>query len=163
MTLDWMPRDDEIKNHGMGGEQFWGSHDSPPCTVYEKVPVKDPDGKDVEGLYVGRITLNNPRQYNSYTTEMVKGVILGFQAASADRSVVAAVFTGAGDKAFCTGGNTKEYSEYYSRRPTSTVSTWISSTAWWTPSSTARSPRSAASTACAWPEARRSAWRAISP
>jgi len=27
------------------------------------------------------------------------------------------VFTGAGDRAFCTGGNTKEYSEYYSRRP----------------------------------------------
>jgi 6-oxo-cyclohex-1-ene-carbonyl-CoA hydrolase len=30
---------------------------------------------------------------------------------------VAVVFTGAGDRAFCTGGNTKEYSEYYSRRP----------------------------------------------
>jgi 6-oxo-cyclohex-1-ene-carbonyl-CoA hydrolase len=44
-------------------------------------------------------------------------VIAGFQAASADRSVVAAVFTGVGDRAFCTGGNTKEYAEYYSRRP----------------------------------------------
>jgi 6-oxo-cyclohex-1-ene-carbonyl-CoA hydrolase len=30
---------------------------------------------------------------------------------------VAAVFTGVGDRAFCTGGNTKEYAEYYSRRP----------------------------------------------
>jgi 6-oxo-cyclohex-1-ene-carbonyl-CoA hydrolase len=112
-----MPRDDELKNHSMGGEQFWGSHDDPPCTVYEKIPLKDPEGKEVEGLYVGRITLNNPRQYNSYTTEMVKGVIAAFTAASSDRSVVAAVFTGAGDRAFCTGGNTKEYSEYYSRRP----------------------------------------------
>jgi 6-oxo-cyclohex-1-ene-carbonyl-CoA hydrolase len=27
------------------------------------------------------------------------------------------VFTGAGDKAFCTGGNTKEYAEYYAGRP----------------------------------------------
>ena len=35
-----------------------------------------------------------------------------------DRSVVAIVFTGAGDRAFCTGGNTKEYAEYYSGRPT---------------------------------------------
>ena len=61
--------------------------------------------------------MNNPQQYNSYTTEMVKGVIAGFTAASSDRSVVATVFTATGDKAFCTGGNTREYSEYYSRRP----------------------------------------------
>jgi len=44
-------------------------------------------------------------------------VIAGFHAASLDRSVVATVFTAVGDKAFCTGGNTKEYAEYYSRRP----------------------------------------------
>jgi 6-oxo-cyclohex-1-ene-carbonyl-CoA hydrolase len=30
---------------------------------------------------------------------------------------VAAVFTAMGDKAFCTGGNTKEYAEYYAGRP----------------------------------------------
>ncbi len=48
---------------------------------------------------------------------MVKGVIAGFQRASADRQVVAAIFTAVGDKAFCTGGNTKEYAEYYSKRP----------------------------------------------
>jgi 6-oxo-cyclohex-1-ene-carbonyl-CoA hydrolase len=117
MSLDWMPRDDELKNHAQGGEQFWGTHEAPPCTVFEKVPLQAPDGKIAEGLYTARITLNNPKQLNSYTTEMVKGVIAGFQAASSDRSVVAAVFTGAGDRAFCTGGNTKEYSEYYSRRP----------------------------------------------
>jgi 6-oxo-cyclohex-1-ene-carbonyl-CoA hydrolase len=117
MSLDWMPRDDELKNHSQGGEQFWGAHDAPPCTVYEKLPLKDPDGNDVPGLTMARVTLNNPQQLNSYTTQMVKGVIAGFQAASSDRSVVAIVFTGAGDRAFCTGGNTKEYSEYYSRRP----------------------------------------------
>jgi 6-oxo-cyclohex-1-ene-carbonyl-CoA hydrolase len=117
MSLDWMPRDDEIKNHATGGEQWWGTHDDAPCTVYEKLPVKNPAGEEVPGLYVARITLNNPAQLNSYTTDMVKGVIAGFQAASSDRSVVAAVFTGAGDRSFCTGGNTKEYSEYYSRRP----------------------------------------------
>jgi 6-oxo-cyclohex-1-ene-carbonyl-CoA hydrolase len=112
-----MPRDDAIKDHGQGGEQFWGSHQAPPCTVYEELPLSNEAGKPVEGLYAARITLNNPKQLNSYTTEMVKGVIAAFQAASSDRSVVAAVFTGAGDRAFCTGGNTKEYSEYYSRRP----------------------------------------------
>jgi len=117
MSLEWIPRDNELKDHSSGGEQFWGSLDTPPCTVYEKVPVRAPGGEAVEGLHVARLTLNNPKQYNSYTTAMVKGVIAGFTRASSDRSVVAVVFTGAGDKAFCTGGNTKEYSEYYSRRP----------------------------------------------
>ncbi len=48
---------------------------------------------------------------------MIKGAIAGFHKASMDRSVVAAIFTAVGDKAFCTGGNTKEYAEYYSERP----------------------------------------------
>ncbi len=48
---------------------------------------------------------------------MVKSVILAFREASAARDVVAVVFTGAGDKAFCTGGNTKEYAEYYAGNP----------------------------------------------
>ncbi len=115
MALDWLPRDDQTKNHLLFGEEHWGTE--PPCTRYEKKPVVDPAGRMVDGLYTAWITLNNPAQYNSYTTEMVKGVIAGFQAASLDRSVVAAVFTAAGDRAFCTGGNTKEYAEYYSGRP----------------------------------------------
>jgi 6-oxo-cyclohex-1-ene-carbonyl-CoA hydrolase len=48
---------------------------------------------------------------------MVKGVIHGMRAASNDRACVAVVFTGRGDRAFCTGGNTKEYAEYYAGRP----------------------------------------------
>lgn len=115
MVLEWLTRDDELKDHSIWKEEHWGTE--PPCTRYEKKPVKDQNGKAVEGLYSAWITLNNPGQYNSYTTDMVKGVIAGFQSASLDRSVVAAVFTGAGDRAFCTGGNTKEYAEYYSKRP----------------------------------------------
>ena len=115
MSLEWLPRDDEIKNHALFGTEHWGTE--APCTIFEKRPLTDPDGKVIDGLFTAWITLNNPAQYNSYTTEMVKGVIAAFQAASSDRSVVAVIFTGAGDKAFCTGGNTKEYSEYYSRRP----------------------------------------------
>jgi 6-oxo-cyclohex-1-ene-carbonyl-CoA hydrolase len=117
MSLEWMPRDNVPKDHSVGGGPFWGSHDSPPCTVFEKRPLLDPNGNAVEGLFSAWITLNNPKQYNSYTTEMVKGVIAGFANASLDRSVVAVVLTGAGERAFCTGGNTKEYSEYYSLRP----------------------------------------------
>ncbi len=88
-----------------------------PGVIYEKRPAKRPDGAVVPGLYNAWIRLDNPAQYNSYTTEMCKGVILAFRAASNARDVVAVVFTGAGDKAFCTGGNTKEYAEYYAGQP----------------------------------------------
>jgi 6-oxo-cyclohex-1-ene-carbonyl-CoA hydrolase len=84
---------------------------------YEKRPARDPAGREVPGLFNAWITLDNPSQLNSYTTGMVKQVILSFRAASHARDVVAVVFTGAGDRAFCTGGNTKEYAEYYAGNP----------------------------------------------
>jgi len=85
--------------------------------LFEMRPARTPDGKEVEGLFNAWITLNNPGQFNSYTTEMVKSVILAFRAASNARDVACVVFTGAGDRAFCTGGNTKEYAEYYAGNP----------------------------------------------
>ena len=88
-----------------------------PGIRYEKRPARTPDGKLVQGLTNAWIWLDNPAQYNSYTTDMVKGVILAFRAASNARDVNCVVFTGAGDKAFCTGGNTKQYAEYYAGRP----------------------------------------------
>ena len=113
--LSWLPRESGIKDHFLWGEEHFS--DKAPGVIYEKRPILDPQGKPIDDLYSAWITLNNPQQYNSYTTEMVKGVIAGFQRASADASVVAAVFTATGDKAFCTGGNTREYAEYYAGRP----------------------------------------------
>jgi 6-oxo-cyclohex-1-ene-carbonyl-CoA hydrolase len=84
---------------------------------YEKRPARRPDGSEAPGLFNAWIWLDNPGQYNSYTTEMVKGVILAMRAASNDRSVNCVVFTGVGTSAFCTGGNTKEYAEYYAGQP----------------------------------------------
>jgi 6-oxocyclohex-1-ene-carbonyl-CoA hydrolase len=84
---------------------------------YELRPALDPAGAPVEGLHNAWIILDNPAQYNSYTTEAVKEVILALRQASMDRSVVACVFTAVGDKAFCTGGNTREYAEYYAGNP----------------------------------------------
>jgi 6-oxo-cyclohex-1-ene-carbonyl-CoA hydrolase len=115
MSIDWVPRESEEKNHDRYGSEHWGT--KAPCTIYEKRPLKDPKGNVVPGLYVAWVMLNNPAQYNSYTTEMVKGVIAGMENSSTDRSVICTIFTGTGPNAFCTGGNTKEYSEYYSRRP----------------------------------------------
>jgi 6-oxo-cyclohex-1-ene-carbonyl-CoA hydrolase len=84
---------------------------------HERLPLCDPAGREVAGLFTARLTLDNPRQHNSYTTEMIKGVIAGMRRASNDRAVVAVVLTGSGDRAFCTGGNTAEYAEYYAGRP----------------------------------------------
>ena len=104
----------EAKDHGLVAPQVWQANKG---VRYEKRPVKGEDGKPVARLYNAWITLDNPTQFNSYTTEMVKSVIFAFREASAARDVVAVVFTGAGDKAFCTGGNTKEYAEYYAGNP----------------------------------------------
>jgi len=84
---------------------------------YERRPVVDPDGKRVEGLFEAWIWLDNERQLNSYTTDMVKEVILAFRRASMERDTVCVVFTAVGDRAFCSGGNTAEYAEVYAGRP----------------------------------------------
>ncbi len=101
----------EFKDHNLTADA------AAPGVRYEERALRAPSGDEVEGLHVVWITLDNPRQYNSYTTAMVKGVILGMRRASNDRRAVAVVFTGVGDRAFCTGGNTAEYAEYYAGRP----------------------------------------------
>ncbi len=88
-----------------------------PEVLCERRPARTADGEVAEGLHNVWITLNNPKQYNSYTTEMAKPLILSFREASASRDVNAFIFTGACDRAFCSGGNTKEYAEYYAGRP----------------------------------------------
>ena len=95
-----------FKNHDLV------EHREVPGIRYEEKPLAQ-----AQGLHAVWITLDNPEQLNSYTTEMVKGVILGMRRASNDRACVAVVFTGAGERAFCTGGNTAEYAEYYAGRP----------------------------------------------
>jgi 6-oxocyclohex-1-ene-carbonyl-CoA hydrolase len=100
----------ELKNHNLVTYDYKE-------IIVEKKTCFDKDGKPIDGLYNKWIYLNNPKQFNSYTTGAVKEVILAFREASNDRDVVAVVFTGAGDKAFCTGGNTKEYAEYYAGNP----------------------------------------------
>jgi len=117
MSLNWVPREGGIKDHDLWGDEHFSKE--APGVTYELRPIADPKtGKNAEGIFSAWITLNNPAQFNSYTTGMVKAVIAGMHKASMDRSVVAVVFTAVGDKAFCTGGNTKEYSEYYSQKPT---------------------------------------------
>ncbi len=100
----------ELKNHNLVDVTFKE-------ILFEKRPCLDRDGTPVNKLFNAWIILNNPKQFNSYTTAAIKEIILAFRAASNDRSIVAVVLTSVGDKAFCTGGNTKEYAEYYSGNP----------------------------------------------
>ncbi|MBW7844540.1 MAG: 6-oxocyclohex-1-ene-1-carbonyl-CoA hydratase [Bacteroidia bacterium] len=100
-----------LKNHNIIEEYSFSE------ILFEKRPCLNTDGKPVDGLFNAWIIINNPKQYNSYTTKAVKEIILAFGEASNDRSIVAVVLTGAEDKAFCTGGNTKEYAEYYAGNP----------------------------------------------
>ncbi|MBI1872680.1 MAG: 6-oxocyclohex-1-ene-1-carbonyl-CoA hydratase [Acidobacteria bacterium] len=83
---------------------------------FEKRPALDRAGDPVPDLFNAWIWLNNPSQLNSYTTDALKELILAFRDASSDRSVVAVVLSGVGTRAFCSGGNTKEYAEYYAGR-----------------------------------------------
>jgi 6-oxo-cyclohex-1-ene-carbonyl-CoA hydrolase len=105
------PADVTLKNHELDADYRFRS------IRYEERPVTGRDGAPVEGLHQVWIWLDNEKQLNSYTTEAVKEIILAFRRASADRRAVAVVFTAAGTRSFCTGGNTEEYASYYSGRP----------------------------------------------
>jgi len=85
--------------------------------LVEERPVRDRDGRAVPGLHNVWITLNNPAELNSYTTSTAKEVILALRQVSNDRASVAVVLTGAGTRAFCSGGNTREYAEIYAGAP----------------------------------------------
>jgi len=63
------------------------------------------------------ITINRPEAYNAYTTDTLRELIVAFEDAAADDGVGVIVYTGAGDRAFCTGGDVKEYSAVYTKRP----------------------------------------------
>ncbi len=67
--------------------------------------------------WIARITLNRPEAYNAYSTNSLEELMLAFRQASFDDEVAVIVFTGAGEKAFCTGGDVKEYQERYTRNP----------------------------------------------
>jgi 6-oxo-cyclohex-1-ene-carbonyl-CoA hydrolase len=85
--------------------------------LVEHRPIRGRDGAPVADLHNVWITLNNPAELNSYTTEMIKEIILAVREASNDRAAVAVVLTGAGSRAFCSGGNTREYAEIYAGAP----------------------------------------------
>jgi enoyl-CoA hydratase/carnithine racemase len=67
--------------------------------------------------WVATVTINRPDSYNSYTTATLKEIGEAFRDAAHDDHVAVVVLTGAGDTAFCTGGDVKEYASVYTKRP----------------------------------------------
>lgn len=67
--------------------------------------------------FVARVTINRPDFYNCYTANTLAEMRDAFRDASYDDGVAVLVLTGAGDKAFCTGGDVKEYATEYTQRP----------------------------------------------
>jgi enoyl-CoA hydratase/carnithine racemase len=70
-----------------------------------------------KGDWVARITINRPHVYNSYSTNCLEELATAFRQASFDDEVAVIVFSGVGERAFCTGGDVKEYNERYTRSP----------------------------------------------
>jgi enoyl-CoA hydratase/carnithine racemase len=66
---------------------------------------------------IAKITINRPGSYNAYTTDTLRELITAFEDAASDDRVGVIIYTGAGDKAFCTGGDVKEYAGVYTKRP----------------------------------------------
>lgn len=57
------------------------------------------------------VTINRPRRYNAFRAQTVDELISAFQAAWSDQRVRCVILTGAGDKAFCSGGDVKQRAE----------------------------------------------------
>src|ERR1700693_178014 len=66
---------------------------------------------------LARITINRPQRYNAYSTACLEELASALRDATFDDAVGVIVLTGAGDRAFCTGGDVKEYAETYVAAP----------------------------------------------
>ena len=61
--------------------------------------------------YVVTVTLNRPDQMNAMNTGMGEDLLACFDGLQRDRDARAVILTGAGDRAFCAGGDLKERNE----------------------------------------------------
>lgn len=62
------------------------------------------------------ITINRPKVYNAFRGRTVEELIQAFQQAANDKNVASVVLTGAGDRAFCTGGDQSAHDGNYDGR-----------------------------------------------
>ena len=67
---------------------------------------------------VAVVTINRPQRYNAFTAHTIEELIDAFKRVWADKTLRVAILTGAGDKAFCTGGDVKQRAETGDYGPT---------------------------------------------
>jgi enoyl-CoA hydratase/carnithine racemase len=67
--------------------------------------------------WVATITINRPEVHNCLNLDTLRELGAAFQDASWDDSVAVVVLTGAGEKAFCTGADLKEWKENFLNKP----------------------------------------------
>ncbi len=67
---------------------------------------------------VATLTINRPEVYNAFRARTVEELIDAFRQAGWDKAVGVIVLTGAGGKAFCTGGDQKNHDVSYGGRGT---------------------------------------------
>lgn len=67
---------------------------------------------------VARVVINRPDRYNAMRARTVEELIEAFQRAGWNRDIGVIVLTGAGDKAFCTGGDQSSHDGGYGGRGT---------------------------------------------
>lgn len=71
---------------------------------YQEVILEKKYHKVLQGG-IARITINRPHKYNAFTNKTQDELFHAFYDASHDKGIGAVILTGAGDKAFCTGGD----------------------------------------------------------
>lgn len=62
------------------------------------------------------IIINRPKVYNAFRGQTIEELIHAFLTAASDKAVSSVVLTGAGDKAFCTGGDQSNHDGDYDGR-----------------------------------------------
>ena len=79
--------------------------------TYEDILFESKDG-------IARITINRPSKMNAFRGQTCEELIHAFNRAGWDKSVGVIVFGGAGEKAFCTGGDQSSHDGQYDGRGT---------------------------------------------
>ena len=68
---------------------------------FEDITYEKKDG-------IATITINRPKKLNAFRTETLMEIVKAFDDVIIDRTIGVVVFTGAGDRAFCVGGDAGE-------------------------------------------------------
>ena len=70
------------------------------------------------------LTINRPRVHNCLNLETLLEMSTAFRDAAWDDHVAVLIITGAGNKAFCTGADMKEWKEEFLDRPPTSINGW---------------------------------------